>query len=1667
MKRILVLNLLLLSALVAQAQSIKLSDNADQFLPDLQKLMATGGPGAVQAVNEFDALWSENRLTPAQKTRVIALTRQMNTRRLGPVSHFAPLLNGLYHSVYTQKPDVPEADINNYLTVMERTFQTGDMKAYATVLATARLFLSGRLLYANTNGYNRTYALGGTFAFSYRDAQATDPQSNTTATPATDASRFDGWDEPMKMDSGQARPLGRQFVPQRRALPAVTGPVLTVKNGFLSIVAANDSVVLANTDMDVLLKDGMVVGKGGKFTWETADRPDIFVTLGTYAMKTMGQTLAADDATLTFDKSPKPITGVFEYVAKKRYSNQTPTYPRFMSWQSDVLLPGLGEGVTYRGGLALSGPTLVGSSASGQVGVLTVSYQGKPGFRASSRRFAFTDSLITAELAGFVGYLDPADSVAHPGVQFRYDPQQRVAWLNRPDRSAYATVPYTDTYHKFFIQPEVTRWDLPRRKVDFYQVGAKREVPVRFESYDYFRPERYANISVDYGFHPLQIAGNYVSTTKTQTFLADDLAQFAKLNPGTLASVLDRMVREGYLDREEPSGLMRLSRKGVLYVLAYAGKRDYDNFQVQSLFASSDSVKNATINLTNKLLTIRGVSRFVISDSLKIVGTPSDKTLRLGKGRSFTLNGQLKSGNFRYSGRDLAFDYDKFSMNMSKIDSITFVPQKLAAQGRSDEVGGDIKYDKPGAVFFAGPDNKSGRMTGKKTTQRLVMPEGMTVYFNQPVRGNITYNQRVYFKIPAIDNDSLGKGDISFIGTFTSDGIFPPFKAELKTMPDNTLGFVHKAPATGYAVYGSKSNVKFTGDLVMDQTGLRSEGTLNHLTASVQTTGLLFMTDSLLASGSTGEIREGLVGKAYFPRVELRDYSLKWWPKADSMVVATKTNNINFYNGSTKLEGDLVLRLAGVYGKGTLRRADSEAVSDNIKFNKEGFFADNARFSVVDPTAKTAGRPMLLGNAVDVDFNQVKSVVNISMNAKKASAIDDTLSSSLDFPNAAYRTNISRAQWNITAKTIAMRGDVKTSTFTATGEDQENLTFNGGAALYDVEKATLNISGVPFVKAADALIFPDKGLVAIKRNGEMLAFKNARLELDTIDRQHKLKNGNIQILSRTRFSGDATYQFITAADTADIKMGSFELKEAPKTATLTASTALAKTTKAANRRRNQTANGTTYFTVARAEIEEDDKLLLAPRIQFKGSVTMLAPEKDLQLAGYVKPVLKKRADLVGGWVPFKEQVQEDIRITLNKDLKNEAGQLLVAGLHFRGGSGGIYPTFLSAKEDSRDDDLFTTTGEMRYDGPAKLFRIERKGADGLTDEENGFTFNDPRGIMTYSGKLGLLGKATGDFMQTTGSVRASIDSANYRLNTLMLFSFPIAEPLNAAIADRLIKSNLEEKNDEPADDDLSRLSDKLEAIIGRKATDDYRNRAQNQHVSLTLASPLLNNALLLTDANLRWADKQNAFYSTGMLGVGNLGPADVNTMMPGMMEIRKTPNGDELSLYIESSPDVWVFYDYRQTGSGANLAIVTSEQDLNDRITAGATNRTAGPPKLKSTIQIVSATPDEKDQFTERYELLYKPRKAAPKPKPKPAPKPTAKPAPATAPVATANTDDEDPDPEPVAPKPAPAKKVAGQKTPAGKTAPAEKTAPAVTKAKPTPMEREKKKDKEDEKEGF
>ena len=1518
---------LLLAGVPLHAQNLKFSEEPGAFMVEAEKVMQDSrNPLYAKTAAELDSIWMSIP-SAAQQTQFATIMRKLAAKgqKAGPIFY---LLMRNFRTVLTQ----PEADVNGFLATLDRASELYDGKTFQKVLENMQLLLEKRQLYSSN--FNKLYVVAGSYRFRFDDSEP-DQDAPAANTPAND-----GWDTPSD--------TAALVLATTEPLPTLTGALLDLKEAEFAMVSGGDSAVFGPSTGAVSLRGGTFVGKGGKFDWTVAGDPSIYVEFTDYSFNVVNPKLTVENALLN-DKArlEKPVQGVFEFKATRRPAGKPATFPRFVSRKNDAVLRNARKSMTYRGGFSLVGTTVYSTSLTGEPAQVFVTYQDKPSFRAASKRFILTDSTVAAKVAEFSLPLG-RDSIYHPGVRFRYSDDAGQLRLERADGTPYAALPYLDSYHKMNIWAEALRWDFTKAQVDFYMIVGKKEVPARLESFDYFRKQRFSGIAEDFGFQPLLMAANYVQTKKVQAFSPYDLATQYRQDANIMRNALETLALDGYFDSNAQADQFRLSKKGIMYILANLDKSDYDNFQIISQYQTNGETANATISLKDTLLTVRGVERFVVSDSLKIVAVPADKQVVIGRGRDFTVNGQLKSANFRFTGSGLKFNYDQFFVNLNQVDSITYTPQEKYAKGMTGEVGGHVKYEKGGTFYLSDPKNKSGRQKGGKSP-RLVIPEGMTVFFDQEIRKDLKYNREVFFKIPKLDYDSLDKRDVVFLGTFNSDGILPPIKTTLKSMDDNSLGFEYKAPEA-MKLYQGKSTMKLSEPLVMDNSGLRAAGTLTHLAATLPAEEMLLTTDSLLASGSEASIKEATIGKGYFPKVELKNYSLRWFPKADSMFIATKGNAFNFYAGTTQLEGGLLLRSAGLYGHGELKRKDSDLISQDIKFNKEGFVANQSQFTITSGQEKTF-RPILLGKNVDVDFNIAKNLAEMTTTGSGFG----TDSSALEFPYASYRTSINKARWNIANKTIAMKGDVANSTFTATAPEQEGLAFNGSAALYEIEKMTLNVSGVPYIRTADVKIVPDKGVVSVRKNGEMTEFKNARIEIDTLNSSHRLKDANIRITSRNHFEGSATYQYVTSRkDTFNIKMGNFELHEAGD--------AVATSAKKAKKPVAASTPGT-YYTTARARVTEDDKFQLAPRMQYKGDVNLIAYEPALQLDGLIRPQLKPRPDLSSSWITFKEDGTDStgiITIKVTKDLKNEVEQPLFAGLHYRSG-GGMYLSFLSPKFTERDQDIYTAQGTLRYDEDSKAFVITPlPGPDSLVNEANAFVFDDQKGIASFSGPLQITEPALG---RAAGQVDVQVDSARYEFNTLMLLNLPALAPVATELAAKIVQTNLDEQNSDPAEDDQTRLIAKLAALIGQKAADAYLTTTAAGYKPLFDASPDLAASMVLSNLNLRWSDVHGAYFSMGPIGMSNLGRNDINAQMEGQFELRRTDVGDEFSLYLELSPDVWFFLDYAQK----QLGIVSSDVNFNDQITAKSQNT-----RVKDGALIPLGF-EEKNLFLDRFSDFYQP----------------------------------------------------------------------------------------------
>ncbi|MCE6990717.1 hypothetical protein [Dyadobacter sp. CY323] len=1510
----------------ASAQSVKLSDEPTQFMTQFRKLMdGSRNPQYIRSAAQLDSIWMSSFNTGQQmKFTAMVKTQVAKGQKAGPLL-FLLTKNATF--LAKQSPE----NLDGFLNVASVAGEKSDAKSFIKVLETVRTLSETNKLYSSN--YNSLYLLGGTYKYRFDTTNAAKANIEATA-----AAINDSWDTPV--DSNFV------IAPKSNPLPAITGAILDLQNATFAMVTAGDSVVFGPANGSVSLQNGVFVGKNGKFNWQAAGDSTIYADLDSYSFNISQPKLLAENVTLHHDqKLAAPIKGTLEYRGVKKIKGQPTAYPRFVSNGIDARLKEDRKNIDYKGGFALIGTEMYSSSLSDLPSTVKVKYKDKLAFTALSKKFILKDSVISSSFAQYSMPLG-TDSLYHQGVTFKYNDDEGLVKLGRAEKTDYAPLPYQDSYHKMNIWSQAMRWRFPTEKVEFLRIDGKTVVPVRLESQDFFKKERFREIAKEYGSQPLNMAANYVQTTKKSAFLAEELAKHFKQNPTILRNALQRLALEGYFIYNKSTDEFALSKKGVLYVLANLDKADYDNFQVSSQYTANEEVANATIYLPDTMLTVLGVSRFIVSDSLKIYAIPSDKKLIIGKNRNFTLNGQMVASNYQFRGQNIKFDYNQFFVNVAPSDSITFTPREKFAKGQKGEVGGHVKYDKGGTFYLSDPKNKSGLQKGIKKSPRLVVESGMTVYFDQPERGTVIYPKEVFFKIPKIDMGGLDERDVIFEGAFNSNGIIPPINTILKSMPDNSLGFEYKPPVTDMKIYDGKALARFTDTLTMDNSGLHSKAVLKYLSASMTAKNVLLTSDSLMASGEVASIKEATIGKGYFPAVDLKDYALKWYPNADSMFINTTGKSFSFYKGTTNLEGSLLLRSSGLYGSGKLKRTDSELSSPDIKFNKDGFLANRSQFAINSGDAKST-KKLLTGNNVNIDFNFKTGIANF-LTDETGFGND---SSGMQIPTASYQTLIGSAKWDMTKKTILMKGIGETSSYTSTDPSQEGLTFNGAEALYDIEKVSLNIKGVPFIQTADVKIIPDKGYVSVDSKGKIAPLKKARIEIDTLNVSHRLRDADIRIDSRNHFEGSATYQYITARkDTFNIKMQNFELREM----------GVADTGKRSRNNTNQANAAVKYYTTARADVKEAENLILSPRIQFKGGINLIAYEPSLQLDGFVKPVIKFRKDFQSSWIVYKESPGETVAIKINKDLKNEHEIPLSVGLHYNEARG-MYMSFLSPKESDGDEDIYLAQGALNYDEDAKAFKVNPPpGADGLIDEANALRFDDKTGLASFSGAFKMIGA---DWLQSVGSAEVQVDSSKFSFNTMLLMKLPALEPISQPLVAKIVETNLEEQNSTAADDDFEQLNNKLSALIGSKATDAYAKLTAAGYKPLFEASPALDVPMVLSNVNLHWSAAHQAYYSQGPIGVAHFGRNNVNAQMEGVLEIRRGVEGDEFSLYLQASPDIWYYFDLKQ----GELGVVSSQVDFNDQITAKSKN-------VKSKdMSLVSIGPEEKDMFVNRFDDFYQP----------------------------------------------------------------------------------------------
>ncbi|MCJ8164813.1 hypothetical protein MKJ04_08150 [Pontibacter sp. E15-1] len=1540
MKQLLPL-ILLFVVLTAHAQS-KLSDKTGEFVGDVRQLLSAGKvANAEQLSADLESIWNSGRLTSRQQQQVMDISQRMYRKRMTSArfgEFFTMLTAGLNNQ--RMRPD----QLDKMLEVTEKVVQQESQKQLDLFLATSSLYLSSNRLFQSSSYTMR--AVGGTFSFEYAGASkaAADETASDAAwgdTSWDDATEDtetevedDGWGTvpvaPKKEDKQKAAQALREkrkrlFVPEP---PKVSGPVLRLEKADLVFVTLWDSVAIQNTEGQLMLATNVLAGKGGMFKWEVKGAP-VSAELHQYTLNIAYAGFKAPDASVTYAAAlAAPVQGALEWMSSRRKSGNYP-YPRFVSFTNDAQVNSLGNNIRYKGGLSLVGNVVGSKPQDGSVSEITVSEGGERKFRSQAQSYTFQDSLLLATRASVAIY-QQGDSLTHPAMQLQFAKNTQELTLTR-SKGAYENMPFYDNFHQVELSAERLQWNLNEPNIEFSILNTKTLVPMQVESVDYFSNERYQRLVGVAPFHPLQLLVGYAVRARKNDFYTVDVAKATKIQEGAIKEAAQTLAYQGYIHYEAASGYVELKPKALHYVAASRNAKDYDHLVIRSVVPSG---RNATLDLSTNRLTVRGVEKVVFNtDTASVYILPKRNEVHILKNRGIAFDGHVYASHLSIGGNDFTFNYDDYTIDLAKIDTVALVAEnRRGGPGKgTDHVLTGSAESIAGKLYINKPNNKSGNKFFSEYP-KFDAVSGAQIAFAKPGMAGTAFDSTVYFEMPPFKLDSLNsrKGRIGFDGTFNSGGIFPPIKTKMVMMPDETLGFSYYPGPKGLPAYGGKGMVYDT--IMLSSAGIQSKGMIKYLGATVTAPLYTYYQEGVSATGGVKvKIAESPEAAGDLPDLALTGGSLSWRPQADTMYLQSGAEPVQLYQGSFALKGGVKLSPGGMYGSGVLDNPMASFSSRALQFRQKHITGSHAQLLV---KSDEEGRPAVKAQGVTFAYDMAKGSVDFESEQKGMTSIE--------FPKAQYKTSLSSAHWDMKQQKVRLQADADggKNWFYSLHPAQDGLRFMASTGEYDLKTNHLLASGVPYIAVADVHVVPDSGRVAVGADASLQTLHNARVLADSAQQFHKLHQGNIDILSRTKLKGDALLAYHNAADAA------FQL---PLTDFTYA------------KPEDQKKAGPAY-TAAVATIAEDKSFYIFPRALYRGKVTMRAPMQYLDFDGELKLNFTGNPE-ASGWFPYKKDTLNpgNIRIPIINP-KAADGTPLHTGIHGASATGKFYSTFVSEKQAADDLDLFEVDGLLSYNKDEREFKIGREArAYGDAYEGNVLRYNEANNTVGFQGKLNLL-KPVKDFaVEASGSGTALADSNRYELDAFLAFDLSVPEKALQAMAATLRGNAVGGPGAAEASQEMRY---KLGALFGDRLVQEYVQKSAAGYVPLPELSRKLVRSLVLSDVKLKWSDAQRAWHSEGSISLSNILKEDINAPLDGYLELRQDMSGlPAMTLYLQADPYTWYYFSFFENG----MTMASSDGKFNGAV-ASKSKVSRG---TATGYGVYAGETIEKNQFVEHFRTTY------------------------------------------------------------------------------------------------
>ena len=1203
----------------------------------------------------------------------------------------------------------------------------------------------------------------------------------------------------------------------------------------------------------------------------------------------------------------KPVVGSFEDKILASNAATEGSYPRFVSDEDVLDIDNIGEGITYRGGFRLEGTTVYGFGSKENPARLTLADAADERvYRGFSELFTIrrgerivAESVISTVFFG-------QDSLYHPSVNLRFEIPNKELKLTRGKRGSDRN-PFYSSLHKVNIESDKINY---RIESDSLIIGEKSLAikkspePAIFESLEFFDEgdyRRFQNIASTNPIAIMRAVAEREGRVQDANFLAKKLN--SRYSVENIQSLLYDLVAKGFVNYDADEQVVEIKDKVFHYADAAIKKADYDALQI----ISDTRETNGTFDLKTQQMEINGVNAVEFSRFQKTAVKPFRETVYLKQNRDMDFDGTVYSGYSIFDGKDFHFDYGKFSITLDSVRYFDlFVPTGVVDEKGNVEalsLGSRIEH-LSGVLLIDAPENKSGREEIDIFPSIQTKAPSYVFYDNESIQKGVYKRDSFFFELKPFSFNSLDKFtpiDVKFDGKLRSFDIFPDIKETLVLRDeDQSLGFVTETEAAGLPVYKNAGNYK--GAIDLSNQGLSGKGTLSYLQAVINSEDLVFRPKNTTGSADKYNLEEKRNTTPEIPQVRGFDVDVLWRPYKDSLYVTAEEAPFEmFKEGQHTLKGTTILTPDGLKGNGIFDWPKATMVSETFSFGAYSTTADTSDLKIRAFDAEDLALVTDNLNAV-IDFD--KQVGNFKAN-------DEYLTTSL--PYNQYETSFNEFDWDIKGEIITFKADEgEKGRFLSVHPDQDSLRFEGEAASYNLKTSTLNITGVDRMISADALIYPDGGLVDVEKGGKMTLLKNARIEADTINKYHVINRAEVEVLGRKEFRANGFYEYNIGGVEQEIRFDEIVGTRIGKGSRADKATA----------------------TRATGEVSSEKDFLIDYKTLYRGTISLFSETPNLKFEGYARLKSNTLRRLHWFTVAFDGD-KKDLKIKYDVP-KNYQAEPLRTGLYLSKENNRVYTNIMAPLYFRKDRPIIDATGYLDYDRTRDAY-VFGDSVKVLKDSYQGnkITYLDETGEVKAEGKFDIGGNLKYISMSAAGRATAEAPPLDTSSMVIPAVTGDFMLAIDLLLPDELKKLLITDFQSSSFDaqpinytDGKSFYQKAASELFSEKELGSIIN-GLNQGI-FDVPKKVNKYDLLFSKVPMKWDPDYQSFVSNEQkINLASVGGELLNKTITAYIEAKMpTKDDDRLYIYLKSPSDLYYFFGFKE----GIMNIVSNNPAFNDYV---------------------------------------------------------------------------------------------------------------------------------------